>query len=221
MSDSLDMSEFDATLARYIAAVPHALQDILNKKMLYIAAGAYRKTVKAERATIERDLQVVAYKLSKSRKTGQFKRGKSVSGGPRVAYIINALRRKKGLPGLEGKEMAKEVSRFTGKRLRAIGSLKAGWVGILKKLAAVAHGQSFIEPGPRVKQVGVARPAKDGWDPIVEIEYGVTEKRKSEKLIDPRVVKALGDAFADESRSMEDYMTEQLQKQANTSGMNG
>jgi hypothetical protein len=213
-----DTTEFQSALRNYLAATEKELSVALNTKMFYIARGAHRNTPQADRSKIEAELGVTAYKISKSKKTGKLTRRKAIIGGPvRLAYaIINARRGRAGKPGLYGSQMAKAVKSMLGKRFRAIGTAKDGWLAGIRKFVA-AIGQGFEKEGgaSRIKGKSTAIVAKPGWDPFCELEYNVNSyDTKHAQSIDPRTQQALQTAFDDEARSMNDYLIKRLQKEA-------
>jgi hypothetical protein len=157
---------------------------------------------------------VIARETRLSKKTGKFKQGRAVIGGPLIARIINKKRRQAGQPGLEGPEMQRAEQKFLNARLRAIGSLRAGWVAAIRKLAAAAKQAFAIERTPRVKSSGRARPAVEGWDPVAELEYNLAIRKKEALQIDPRVETALAAAFQTELASMETHILKRLQRDA-------
>ncbi|MGQ0561066.1 MAG: hypothetical protein ACT443_04235 [Gemmatimonadota bacterium] len=212
----LDMREFNEALRQYVLVCQRELADILNKKLLFIVAKAWKATPRASRAEIESSLNVVGYKVRRSKKTGEIKRGSAMLGGGSAVYsIINARRARTGQKGLYGAEMAANARKFVGRRLRAIGALQRGWIGALKKLIAVTRQSEEQPGGPRVKNPGRARPATPGWNPVAEAEYdlalgrsGIAGKQDS---IDPRVVAALQAAFNTETASMREYIARKMQ----------
>lgn len=219
MSVELDMTAFDAALRKYVAESPSDLEDIVNTKLLYVARGALERTPKADRSSIEQALEVVGYKASVSKKTGNFKRRGAILGSGSLLYrLVNARRRRAGEKGLKGKEMAAAARKLLGARLRAIGSLKAGWIRPIQILAArVKESMGSTGGLPRVKGRGTATPANASWNPIAEMTYEVTERKGGGgDQIDPRVEAALQQSFDAEARSMEEYISRKVQERLDT-----
>jgi hypothetical protein len=215
MSADLDMSAFDEQLRQYMAVTPKDLEDVVNTKLLYVARGAMAGTPVADRSDIESALGVVAYKTSVSKKSGSFKRRAAILGaGARVFALVNAARKKAGLPGAYGKDMAKAARGLLGARLRAVGSLKAGWINPIRILAARVKENFAAERLPRVKGRGSATPAEPGWNPVAEMTYEITERKggSAGDQIDPRVEAALQAAFDAEARSMAEYVARKVQE---------
>lgn len=211
MSATLDHSEFDKTLAEYVAKVPGRLEQIINRKMYFILRKAWELTPIATRETIERQLNIIGYKLRRSRKTGKISRGRSILGASVLNLIVQARRAKAGLKGLYGKEMAKASSKLAGARLRASGTMRRGW---LKPLLAFAAKSKDSVPsdafGALPKGSGEARPAEAGWSPTAEAAFEVMIEKGAR--FDPRVEQALQAAFDAEEASMRQYIEEQLEK---------
>lgn len=215
---SIDQTQFDAALRHYLAVTPHDLEFIINKKALFVARGAFERTPKASRSTIEAALGVVGYNLNVG-KRGQIlkrSRGSAMLGGSLVYRIINARRRRAGQRGLSGQAMAAAAKKFIGKRISAIGSLKAGWVGPIKAFAARVKEMVVLERTPRVKQRGRAKVAQPGWNPQAEIEYGLTSRWPGDSYIDPRTIAALQASFNHEAESMLNYVAMKLGERAKT-----
>ena len=213
MSADLDMTDFNNALNAYMAVTPHALEEVINKKMLFIARGAMERTPRADRSAIEGALGVVGYKVSLSKKTGTFKRRKAIVGGSLVYRIINAAQARRHEKGLYGRAMQRAVTKFLGARLRAIGSLKAGWIHPIRIFTAIvktAFGSA--ENLPTVKGRGTGKPATAGWNPVAEMTYEITERKggSAGDQIDPRVEAALQAAFDAEAASMREYVEEGL-----------
>jgi hypothetical protein len=215
---SIDQREFDAALKQYLAVTPHDLEFIINKKALFVARGAFERTPKALRSTIEAGLGITGYNLNIGKRGKILKRarGAAILGDSLVYRIINAKRRRAGQRGLTGPAMAAAAKKFIGRRMSAIGSLKAGWVGPIKAFAARVKDVIVLERTPRVKQRGRAKVAEPGWNPQAEIEYGLTSRWPGDAYIDPRTIAALQASFNHEAASMLDYVATKLGERAKT-----
>lgn len=209
----VDLTQFNLALSEYVIVCKRKLSEILNKKAFIIIRNTFFRTPKADRANIERDLEVAGYALatSKSGKVrkskGKFKRGAAILSGTLANRIVNARRGAAGLIGLYGGEMRAATQKLIARRFSAVGSLRSGWVGSMRRLAKVVSGID-VPRGPRVKRPGRAQIAKDGWNPVVEFEYDLNTKRSGG--IDPRVVSALQQAFDAEAASMGQYIAEKM-----------
>jgi hypothetical protein len=214
MSMQLDMRQFNETLARYLAVCPRTIEEILNKKLLFIAVAAYKLIPKADRSDIERNLDVIGYEVRQSKKTGKMKKGRAIVGAPILYKIVNAMRGRKGEKGLYGAEMKKAAQKELSSRFRAIGSLRSGLVAPIKTLAAKAKEFLNLEKLPSVKQRGQATPAQPGWNPEASFQYNLAINKGNGMTIDPRVESAVAQGFAQEAASMEEYIIKRMQKDA-------
>jgi hypothetical protein len=214
------LETFDAVFREYIARCPHTLDEIVNKKMYFILRAAWEGTPQVQRSTIEQNLSIDAYKIRKSRKTGKFSRGAAVHGSGSVVFrIINARRKRAGLKGLYGKDMAKAVRRLTGARLRAAGTLRRGWLRSLLTFAAKAK-EAMVSASDGKMPAGRGAPvaAEPGWAPIAATSYEVNIESTKDARIDPRVEQALAAAFAREQASMQDYIERKIQEEIDRLG---
>lgn len=214
MSAILDDSEFQKTLGEYVAKCPDDLERVINRKMYFILRGAWERTPEATREKIERALNVVGYKLKRSKKTGKVSRGRNIVGEASILYLIVQSRRAKaGLKGLYGKAMQKAASALAGARLRASGTAKRGW---LRALLAFANRSKSSMPsdaftGRAPKGRGDGKPAEAGWNPTAEASYEVLIDRQSR--FDPRLETALQASFDAEEASMKKYLEDELGKE--------
>lgn len=212
----VDMREFNAALRSYATASTKELSDIINQKMFFITRGAHRLTPKVDRAKVEAELGVIAYRVSRSKKTGQFKKRNAIIGGTRLIYaIVNARRRRAGQPGLQKQEMKKAARNLLANRFRGIGTLKAGWVSAIRTFAKAAKMPISIGGVP-VKGKAQSVVAKPSFNPKAEVTYNVTSFDTNHKpYIDQRTVSALAQAFRDEAASMAQYVASKMQKLTN------
>ena len=215
MSVEFDMTKFDEVLRAYMARCPHTFDEIINKKMYFILRGAWQGTPKVERSTVEQNLNIVGYKIRKSRKTGKFSRGAAVLGkGSMIFRIINARRKRAGLKGLYGTDMAKAAGRLRGARLRAIGTLRRGWLRSLLTFASRAQESMVAAQDGRLPAGrGNPIPAVPGWNAIATTTYEVNIDSTKNAKIDPRVEQALASAFEEEARSMQTYIERKIQEE--------
>jgi hypothetical protein len=163
--------------------------DFINQVALNVAGRAMNETPKADKDKIQRQLGEVGRQISpiKSGKNkGKFKRGKRIFAasnnkleGPRAALIINARRRKAGLPGLEGKAMERAIISMVGARKRSVGFEKSGWIPAVKTLAGNIQKPFVLAQmkGISVKGTnkGSANPAKSDLVCSVLIENAAKE----------------------------------------------
>lgn len=222
ISFGFDVSDFQDTLRKYLAVTQKTLPEALNQKMFFILRGASRLTPKTSREIIERELKVTGYAQKvyvRGKKKGQInergKLGRVQTSSPLIYKIINARRGRAGKPGLFGSEMRSAAAKLLAKRFRSVGTLKAGWLGAIRKLAPLVGDSSRdAESGASsiIKGRSKAIPAKSEWSPHVEIEYLTNSFSKEHRpYIDARIQQALAIAFNDEKRSMEEYIIKKLQ----------
>jgi hypothetical protein len=205
-----------------MAVTPHRLEEVINKKAAFIITDARKLTPIADRSAIESAFQVATIETT-SKKTGKVRRKilklPSID-APKVALVIWRLRlRGKDIPSHA--ELLQLAESLPGRRLRAVGSLRQGWRNALRRLAAAA-AISADAAGPAVHHGGTARPATAGWNPLATWEYQLAtnppgsppSSNAGDLGIDPRVETALAEAFAHETASMEQYIHDHLQPDA-------
>ncbi|HWN95009.1 MAG TPA: hypothetical protein VNT99_08250 [Methylomirabilota bacterium] len=220
MSLQWDDREFTQTLRVYAVKCQRTLPEILNKKLFFIARGAQQNTPIGSRERIERSLMVTGYELRRTKSGKRLRKGKAARGGailasPLVYKLINAARRKKGLKGLRGAAMKAAVAKFLAGRVRSIGTQKRGWNQPIGTLARAAHEAGTREPGKAIQQAkGKATPAKDGWNPVAELMFELNLDWKGKPFLDPKTVAAVAGAFRAETASMEQYLVQRMQKDA-------
>jgi hypothetical protein len=208
----LDLREFQEALRQCAAKTSRELPVFLNSKGYHIVKRAHILTREAKRADIENELRIQGYRVSKSRKTGQFKRRNVIAGQDSLAArIVNARRRRAGEYGLRGEKLEEAARKLVMRRIRGIGSQKAGWIGILKTLAS-RLGIAMSTKGPKVKGRGKAIPAKSGWSPSLEIIYDLNSYNTNHRAyIDPQTEAALQEGFNMEAQSMREHLAKKLQ----------
>src|SRR5688500_8951565 len=123
---TFDQREFDATLQKYLTVTKRSIPEALNRSALDIAISAYRLTVRASRAAIE----ALGVTYQTTGKRGQaLRRRKNIydTGGRARAIYISRLRKSGRLS--TATDVSAGVRKMLASRLRAVGSLAAGWVG--------------------------------------------------------------------------------------------
>ncbi len=215
---TIDTRQMQAALAQYLERSRHSIAFVINRKMFHIAKRAYDLTPVAKRQRILETFNVSQRErvVKKGKHIGKIRRVTNYSGITRSAYrIMNWKRRKKGLPGAARAEALRLVKQMIAGRLRAVGTLRSGWVGAVVKLKD-ALNEAF-EPYIKnvVKQRGTAKLARPkSKNPTGEIAYRIVLKKKSGEQIDPRVVSALQKAFDDEASDTVRHLASELQKEA-------
>lgn len=224
-----NLPEFQATLRRYALVSKRTIPEICNKKALFIARGALWHTKKANKEAIRQELLALAYiqKTAASGKTRKFlKKSASVAGAPIAALLINWKRGQQGRAGLYGEAMKEAVKRFIGARTRTIAFIKSGWVPAIKTLSPLVKNKSGakpLDPQARVygKPKGSAKPATAGlWRVAAIIENAIgaygggKEQTHHQRALDEIGEPALEQAFADETKSMQDEIEKRLREAA-------
>jgi len=185
----VDLLQFEKALKALAAHSNKAFKDLTNQHAYYTARRAMQYTPKANPAKIARQHGIVRYKVdfrkSKSKKTGavsMVQRNTAVFGGDPQLWLyklINSRRGSKGKPGLRGSAMTRAVQGFVKRRQRASGTLRSGFIQMLKDLAPyTSRGVPSYEPGlPKVKAKGWGQHAKGGlYIPQATMAYSVNAK---------------------------------------------
>lgn len=195
------LKKWARALTKYVKVTKKDIADVINKKLLFVARRALKLTPKASKAEIEHELGVVAYRVSISKKTGEFKARRKIIKGRRAENIIQGSRIKAGKPPLTASEAKKQGKKLLRSRLRAIGSEKSGWAKIIKTLSRAVRFGASLGRTPRIKHKGRAKAAKPKRK-IIEAfaEYAVHIKRGGKLVTDPRVVTAAARALRIEAR---------------------
>lgn len=194
--------KFNRGLREYAKVSSSSLPKIINRRMVFVAKRAYEGTPKASRSKIESELGVVAYRVIKSRKTGQLKKGTFVVQGTRGENIIQGLRVKRGEKPLTQKEVRKEARKLIGSRLRAVGALRHGWSDGIRPFQRASGYFVNIERG-RIRTKSKGYPATPGrFNPRAKLIYRITINRGGKRIIHPQVARATAMAFRAETRSM-------------------
>jgi len=207
------LKTWSRALTKYLKLSKKDTAFVINNKLGFVVRRALKNTFKASKPHIEHELGVVAYKVSISKKTGKFAARRKIFKGTRAENIIQGSRinaGKKPLPKSEAKKAARKLLRS---RLRAIGSLKSGWIKIIKTLSKATRIPTGSIKGPRVKHKGHAKPANARKKIIESVaEYAVHVKRDGKLIIDPRVVLAAARAFRVEARDTGKHIAKKWRK---------
>jgi hypothetical protein len=218
----VNMNEFQQVLNRALSLSSRTLPNGINSKMFYITRGASRNTPKANRAEIEKELGVVGYKVAVGKRgkpltrNGKIRWNRVVSNSATLAAkIVNARLGRAGKKGLFGVDMKAAVEKLISKRVSSVGTAKAGWWNAIRIFGASVGEASFKEVSTyKLKGVSIAKTAKNGFTPEASVEYVVNSFDQSHRAyIEPRTRRALAQAYADEMRSMEQYILKKMQKE--------
>jgi hypothetical protein len=215
---TINTTQMQAALEQYLQQSRHSTAFVINRKLFFIAKRAYDLTPIAKRERIQETFSVTQTErtVKRGRFAGKIRRVTNYSGLNKSAFaIMNWKRRKKGLPALRGAEALKAAKGMVASRLRAIGSLKSGWVGAILRLRRIVADAFVPAFKNKLQNPGAATPARKGPNPTAEIAYRLAIKKKSGEKIDPRVIAALQQAFNDEAADTLRHLAERLQQDAN------
>lgn len=161
MTVKINSAAFTRQLRRYAKVNKRSFKDIVNAKALDMAYQALKHTDAASASAIEYKLGAVGNKVSKSRKTGQLRKGKRIlKADSFAARIVNSRRKKAGQPMIWGKELEKAAQKLINMRVRAVRFLKSGWLPAIKKLSYAVERRDR-RPWPKGLSKGKA--ATKGW----------------------------------------------------------
>lgn len=201
---TIDSTAFNATLRKYLAVSTRSLTDAINEKMFFILDRAQKQTPIGDRSKIEAELGATT--TERVGKSGKIRKKISYTPTKLVYKLVN-----RKTPGLTRADIEPAAKRLIAARLRAVGSLRAGWSNALRKFGQVTGRFAGSTGLPKVKRGSEARPAKDGLKAQAEAVYNLLQRSDGKTLvIDPRVESALASAFAAEAASMESYIERKL-----------
>lgn len=161
MTIKINSAAFTQQLRRYAKVNRRSFKEIVNAKALDMAFQALKHTDAANASAIEYKLGAIGNKVSRSRKTGQLRKGKRIlKESSFAARIVNSRRKKAGQPMLWGKELEKAAQKLINMRVRAVKFLKSGWLPAIKKLSYAVERRDR-RPWPKGLSKGKA--ATKGW----------------------------------------------------------
>lgn len=216
-----NMPQFRAVMREYQKQSKRDDATIINTKLFYIARGAVGITHRADPVIIGMELN----QLLKSEHKWNFVKRYSTRGRdytvPLVALLINAERKRKGEPGLQGQDMRNAVKDFIGRRKKSAAFIAAGFIPAVKKFEPLAERKG---DAPRmdnqVKQRGadkgsaIAAIADDIAPVGVIINYALSKSPTGEKALLTFATAALRTAFDNEMKSMVRYIERKKQETA-------
>jgi len=215
---TVNTTQMEAALREYMKTSRHSIAFVLNRKLFHIARRAYDLTPVAKRDSILRTFNVEQTErvVAKGRHAGKIRRKTNYSGLNQSAFrIMNWKRKKSGKATLRGAEALRATKAMVASRLRAVGSLKSGWVGAIVRLKNILN-ETFLPPFKnRLNNPGTALPARPGPNPVSEVQYRLAINKRLSAKIDPRVVDALQKAFNAEAADTWRHLTAKLQLDAN------
>lgn len=207
MSAPWDQDQFNSVLRRYLQVCTRDLVTAINTKGYYIARGATRLTVKADKVKIKSQL----FKLvTLHRKDG------STDIGPLLAGLVNKRRGAKEEKGLFGRPMAKEMLAVMRARNRSVAFLKSGWLPSIRKLGPLSDRRGAPPMDRSARQYGRDRggavPAKEASEIVTTIINSAIASRETNDALAKFGGKGLSVAFQAEAASMMQYIEKKLAK---------
>lgn len=237
-----NMAEFSADLKKIIEGSKRDGALVVNSRALHVAKRARELTPIASREEILRTFNVV--KVAKVKKAGKNK-GQigwktAYNAEPWASHVVLAKMKKRGQwPPASRAEIDKEVRNFISRKLSAVGSLRAGWRGIVgplqqkvrlalnnvkaaksgKFLASVKKAFELGKAGDKSEdkkirhEAGTVSPAVTGSNMVCTGSYKVSVKRGGSRKIDGRVTNALNSAMRAEQNEMRQHLEERVKAQ--------
>ena len=211
---TIDQSQFQSALQEVVKWSKRELPDLLNRHGKFIALNAYEATPRADRGEVMKELDLRVAKQVTNRKTGKVRNVYALDNRRRIAGIMYVRAKAAGKALNTYQEYKAGALKYAANRLTAIGTLAAGWIGAVRKLAAASRTGVGNVQWKRHKGIGTAKPAVNGWNPTTEFAYNLQERKPGGFQIDPRCQDALQAAFDREASSMMDYVAKKMQEGA-------
>jgi hypothetical protein len=211
---TIDQSQFQSGLKEYVKWSKRSLPEIINQKAKSIAIFAYQLTHRADRGELMNELSLRVAGQKTNKKTGKTRNVYDLDDRRRIAGIMYVRAKAAGKALNTYQEYKAGALKYSANRLTAIGTLAAGWIGAIRKLAAATQSGVGDVQWKRHKGIGTAKPAVNGWNPTTEFAYNLQERKPGGFQIDPRCQDALQAAFDREASSMMDYVAKKMQEGA-------
>jgi hypothetical protein len=149
---TLDTTAFDKALLEYMKYSKKTATQVVNDKGLFIARGAIKETFKADSTTIRNDLSKPSKKFA----------GLNIA---EAIAVSNA--RKQGKKRLSKSQLKSASKKVIGKKTRAVGFLRSGWIPAVKTFSRISTNKGFfgVTAGDKMsarkkgKDKGGAKPA--------------------------------------------------------------
>ncbi len=227
----IDTRQFKAALGDYYKTTQKELQDVLNQRAFNIAGrtidamkpapGAEQSTRGKIRGYMNEQVSTRIRLAKSGKRKGNFlRKGSRANQLVRANLILQARRRKMGMPGLYGAGMAAAEGRFKLAAQVGVGFLKSAFLPIIKglhplvKFKRVRTSWGRISVWPGSDGYGKVNPAKKSWNPSVTMTLRWIVSGAPTK-VQRLVVPHLQAAFDAEAREMTRHVTEKLQAAAN------
>lgn len=226
----IDMREFNQALKEYLEHTKRAEAYVLNKKALFVARGALRRTPSTQKGAITSSLGQIIRKRNGSEmilptlgKVHPNRVGKETE-APLAALIINARRARDGRAGLYGAKMTAAIEALIAARNRSRAFLKSGWIPAIRKLQPlVKESYGLSGAAGRAVQIGAPKgnaiPARPGEQCKAIIENAASGDHETNDALIKYGGPALQAAFDAEVASMERFLADELYKEARDVGI--
>jgi ribosomal protein S12 len=191
----------------------------LNQRAMNVAGRAMNNTKMADKAQIQRTLgevgRAITFKVLKSGRNAKrvmrgarlFAAANNRQGGPRAALIINARRAKKGLPGLEGREMESAIRKMVGAKLRSVGFKKSGYIPAIRALARGIDKPFYIG---KMQGISIRGAKKGAGSPAIRFHQVATIENSVKDITSVPDEQALQNALDQEGNEMVQHFSDKL-----------
>lgn len=219
VSIQIDTRDFAETLKRYMEHTKKDLAEVVNTKAFFVCLKALKHTPAARAAQIERELR---QKIIVDRPEGKTIIRRSRKGVARINLIVNARRKKKGLPGLQGAAMEAESLKVINARKASVGFAKAGWVWALRDLAPLVPSAARYAQTHNIRigstPLGSSVAAQPSVTPTAQIANRAFPRRtanaSSAQRLRDLMTYALARAIDEEEDDMLQYIERKMQARA-------
>lgn len=226
---TVDLSRFNAAVAKYGELTKEAAGDAINRKALYVALGAMERTKRANRADIEKLGLVTSSVRKRVDAKGRTRtiRKFDFQAESAIANYAGALRRHgKTLDQFSNRDEIKKAARkWISSKLKHISFLASGWLKAVRQLSPKVSGASFKSFGD-VRQYGVAKgyavPAQRNSVSPFAIIANTANRDREGKPIPPHISAMMLDALRRsvnaETNSTLQYIRRKMREAASKSG---
>jgi hypothetical protein len=204
----VNWAEFQKDLNRAVAISSRGAAESLNSRGYMLAKRAMDYTKRAMRAEIEA-LGVTGYRVIKSKKTGTLKKGRPIYSPSDKAVAIVASRLVAAGQKIDSHaSLVESAKKMIAARLRSITFLASGWIPAMRKLDKYARQKVRATAKQWGKPKGTARPAKETFNPFVEIENNVTPTPRGQQMLRDGLAKAIAKEHAELKSHLERSLKE-------------
>lgn len=198
---------WSAAIPQYLATTNKDTADVLNTKMFFVARRAWQMIKRASKTQIENELGVQRQYFTKRGKL--LKKPKLIRATVAENIILSRMiANKEAIP--ERSKIRALARQMVGRRLRAVGSLASGMIGIARRFSRYGGA---APSGPNVKMRGQGRPARaTTQDPAAVGEYRLTVNNRGPREIHPNVIKSVAKALEDEAADTVRQVARRLEK---------